>query len=158
MSAASITMAHAESVAEKLAHKSEKKLEKLKNKTREEVKATIISMIPKDVYNTFLNHSSYVRTTSSMNLNILGYGRQFSFGTQLPQASWSWSTEIRTACAVHVTKLAKAENKHKALVREFYNAIRALKSYKNITLQFPEAVPYLPKVEKKTKWQLILKN
>jgi hypothetical protein len=58
MSAASITMAHAESVAEKLAHKSEKKLEKLKNKTREEVKATIISMIPKDVYNTFLNHSS----------------------------------------------------------------------------------------------------
>lgn len=139
-----------ESIAEKMTEKSRKYADSVNNELKELVTAIYEDQLPAAVKNLFKTHSEYLETTQSVFLDGNGFNREVITMTKRLPSTTSYNQKLSLTAAI-ADKIMKAKRKkekadedYRQLVQETGSALYALKTYKNIKENLPEAIPFLP--------------
>ncbi len=153
-----ITKHIASEMAKKLGAKSLGKLETLRDETEESIRGIIYNRLPAEVVDLEKKFPKYLNTDNSYHPT---YKKEFGsavfyFKEAIPSPIHNgYSSKSISLLPKNVAdldklahKYAKAETAHKALIQKLEDSLYALRTYKKVTEQFPEAVKYLPKVKR----------
>lgn len=143
MSKARITKEDAYILTDNLATKAKQKLSKILDKNRKIIEEMIKEDTPKEILEIHKNFPKYIQTSSSLYGRINGEYINVSLSVPLPAKFGTHKVEEKHLKYGLLVK--KAREEYKKFYDELLAAILTLKSYKNITLKFPEAEKYLPK-------------
>lgn len=139
-----------EQIAEKMTEKSKKYSELVYKELKELVTEIYESQVPEPVMKVFKTHCDYIETCSSIELDGHGFNREtITLTKQLPATStYRQKLHLTATIADKIIKAKrkreKAKEDYENLLRETQSALSALKTYKNVRENLPEAVPYLP--------------
>lgn len=139
-----------EQIAAKMTEKSKKYVDSLEKELKELVTGIYESQIPEEIRKVFKSHSEYIETTGSVVLDGHGFNREnVSMTKQLPATS-NYNQKLKLTAAISDRIMAVKRKKDKAkedfrtLLSETEAALTALRTYKNIRENLPEAAQYLP--------------
>lgn len=140
-----------EGIAQKMTEKSKNHSAALALEYKELVTTIFESQVPEAVMDLFKGKNcGYVETTTSVYLDGHGLNRQSVALTRACPSEVSYGAELKltSATADKIVKLKrkkeKADEDYKQLVLETESALFALKTFKNIKENLPEAIPFLP--------------
>lgn len=147
-----ITKSIAEYVAKQMV--SEKK--KLLERKRDIVKGICTEIykreIPKDVLKLWDKNSSWLKSTSSVRLNGYGFSYEYQDIEELPKNFNRdpflifENNEAELVLSAR-NEIQKINDEIRSLQSEIEQALLSLVTYKRVSENFPEAIPFLPKIQ-----------
>lgn len=144
-----ITKTIATQVAKSILEKKDKEIGKLQEKLKQVFTDAHLKTIPKVVIDAFEKYPNWLDTSKSCRIKNEGFGWDYYYFTKSVPCVENW-TEIDAAAAKEVSKLSNTisdlKKEYSKLKTDLEEALFALRTYKNITEQLPEAVPHLPQL------------
>lgn len=145
-----ITKEAANNAARKLVEKKREKIKNAKAEFAETVRNMYLATVPPDVRELFDRDSGWIGKTSSIRLNSHGFinhyvnidgsvPRKLNHNTDLEMSANDGSLLQR-----RFQKFSKLQKETDQLELTIKEAIYGLRTIKNVEIEFPEAIPFLP--------------
>lgn len=145
------------SIAEYVAKQMVLEKKRLLQEKQDALKAICTGMykrqIPKEVFKLWEKNSTWLRSTNSVRLNGNGFSYEYQDIDELPKNGNRdpflvfENNEAEKILSAR-NEIQKINNEIRSLQSEIEQALLSLVTYKRISENFPEAIPFLPKIQK----------
>lgn len=143
-----ITNQLAEEIAKSMTAKKKEDLKKLEDEISEKTIAEISRLAPKGIQELYEKFPKYFRTTSAVQLTGNGCNYEWvTLNKDVPVQNTSYfhpEPEFGKAIILLINKKDKFKKEINALESSIENALKQLRTFKNVIASFPEAAEFLP--------------
>ena len=142
-----ITKELASSIAEQLLKPKKEAITALKKERKDIVSDLYFNELPVEIRKAFEKYPAYFSRQSSVRIHGPGFGYEcYELSKSLPQIDHSLSVDEKTGNVIKKlsNKIEKLQQEYRVMESEIENALLALRTYKNVEKEFPEAASYLP--------------
>jgi hypothetical protein len=146
-----ITKEMANSVTRNLLRAKYEEIQEYTNKVKDFATSIYLNQIPSGVMKLWNSNPQYMQSTYSVRLVGNGFNYEYQSIENLPTIKacpeLKYSVEEGETLLAMRAKLSDLEKATKELFKEVEQTLISLGTYKRVTENFPEAVPFLPKIK-----------
>lgn len=143
-----ITNQLAEEIAKAMVAKKEESLKNLKGEISKKVSDEILRLVPKGIQELYAKFPKYFRTTSSIQLTGNGCNYEWiSLDQDIPVQNTNYfnpEPKFAKDIILLINKKDKFKKELEELKLSIENALKQLRTFKNVRESFPEAAEFLP--------------
>lgn len=153
MSTKKLTKQECSEIAEKMTISIQREIDTIDNYFNNLARETLESKVPKDILKSFSADSKekeYIKTTKSVHI-ILEHNRWVYCRFKAVPVENTNNTKLKDDSKEKASEMYEKkealETKKKLLIKQLEEVLYKLSSYKRVSENLPEAIPYLPKVK-----------